>query len=184
MYVSWQNVPNPLCIVIDVLYYSWRWRQKKDNAIVHNTVKGDVVHLSGYKLFFFQLWLAYLPSHQPELTFAPDPDAEISPQQVDEQLIHTLSLYIRPLRGYRSSSIFAAEVVSSTAKIQLAGNAQSATLWEQALIMRAQLITISLCLCYFLLSPSGVILLLPPSSSIFPNPIMLSWFLPPLVTFA
>lgn len=136
--------------------------------------------------FFPQLWLAHLPSHRPELTFAPHPDAEITPSAG------------RQAAGSHISPIFlhwgvAGQTRETAAKIWPAGGAQGCTSsenWVETLIISTTHHHFSLCL---ILSSHhrgsfSVFLFLPSSQFIIffspiPQHCPMHCILPPLLTF-
>lgn len=151
----------------DILHYHWRWGQKKDNATVHNTAEVDVPICLEASSFFPQLWLVYLSSHWPDLTFAPTPDAEITPSASRWAAAFLISCI------YSSTERLQVRLEKQQQKyvrltMPKAGAPQRAQ-WKP--LSLALLITIALCLCYALLSLSGVIpaLFLPLPSSQFIN---------------
>lgn len=103
--------------------------------------------------FFPQLSLVYLPSHRPDLTFAPHPDVEITPSA-----------------GRWGAASQISSIYSSAERLQVRLEKQQQK-YERPTMPRAgapqrgeqkpsslvQLITIALCLCYTLPLPSGVI---------------------------
>lgn len=146
------------CADIDILYYCWCWRHKKDNATLYDDMGHiDVPHLSGCKGSFFssQLWLARLPSHRQELTFAPIQMRILPPQRGGRQQVHTYPLYS------------SAEGLQVTPEKQLqkyvclvVPKAVAYLRTEQRSSSLAQLITIALCLAYSPPPSSGVIICL------------------------
>lgn len=141
IYLTWQSKPT-VCTVTDVLYCCWCWRQEKDNAtLYYTTLKGDILHLSGCKLFL-QVWLAHLPSHRPELTFAPHPDAEITPSAGRQ----TAGSHISPISLHWGA---AGQTTETAAKIWLSGHAQGCASFEsliETLIISTNNIHLSVCL--------------------------------------
>lgn len=141
IYLTWQSKPT-VCTVTDVLYCCWCWRQEKDNAtLYYTTLKGDMLHLSGCKLFL-QVWLAHLPSHRPELTFAPHPDAEITPSAGRQ----AAGSHISPISLHWGA---AGQTTETAAKIWLSGHAQGCASFEsliETLIISTNNIHLSVCL--------------------------------------
>ena len=118
IYVTWQNTPD-LLYVLSLMFwhYYWRWRQEKDNtSLYNNTLTGDKLHVSKCEPFCL-LWLAHLPSHQAELTFAPHPDAEITPSAGRQ----AAASHISPIFLHRG---VAGQTRETAAKICLSGSAQ------------------------------------------------------------
>lgn len=151
-----------LCVVIDVLYYCWCWRQEKDNATAHNTT----------------LWKE-MCSICLDASFSSSTDSLICPpNRARANLCPPSRCRNYPLSrqtGSHISSIFlhwgvAGQTRETAAKIWPAGGAQGCTSsenWVEPLIISTTHHHLSLCLCYSLLSPSEVILCLS-FSSIFP----------------
>lgn len=156
-----------LCAVVDILYYCWCWRHEKDNATVYDNTSWKEMCPIFLDASFFppKLWLAHLPSHQQELTFAPIQMRILAPQQAGKQQVHTYTLY--------SST----EGLQVTPEKQLqkyvcpaVPKAVAPLRTEQRSSSLAQLITITLCLAYSPPPSSGVIICL------FFHPLSLSFF--------
>lgn len=94
------NIPNPLyvlslmfCMTVD----AEGWRTIMPHYIILHSERrcAPFVWMQAFSL-------AHLPSHWPELTFGPHPDAEITPSAGRQAAGSHISPYIPPLRGCRS----------------------------------------------------------------------------------